>query len=284
MKVLKKLIVKKEWTLKQSFFVLLTLFCLGLSLRIGASFLKDRISKDGVLYVYMAEDVMTLNKDHPPFSRNRRIPPLYTYLMVLTSYLTGCSAESSGYIVSILSGALLIIPVFFITALLFSARTGAVAAFLIAFNPYLIRISSTIMRDSLFSLLLFCTILFIIKALNSRKKTMLYWLTGGVFLSLSIASRNEAIEVIGILFLYLIFEYIFIRRKNPSLFPDGYYINLIVGILLMMTALYITYIPISYSLRDTKSAWTLVDRRIPGYFRTLLRISKKDALKSEDTL
>jgi asparagine N-glycosylation enzyme membrane subunit Stt3 len=284
MKFLKELIIKKDWRLKQIFIVLLAVFCLGTSLRIGASFLKDRITKDGVLYVYMAEDVMNVNNEHPPFSRNRRIPPLYTYLMALVSSLTGCSVEAAGYAVSIAAGALLVFPVFMTASLLFSVRAGAVAAFLIAVNPYLIRISSTIMRDSLFSFLLFCSIFFLVKALNSPRKPMFYWFAAGVFLSLSIACRNEAIELLGVLFVYPSAEYIFIRRRNPSLFPAGYYINMIIGIAVMFTAVYITYLPLAASLQGTESDWSLIDRRIPGYFRTLLKISEKDALKSEDSI
>lgn len=284
MKVMKNLITKKEWSLKQIYIVLFSIFCIALVLRTGASFLKDRISKDGVLYVYMAEDVLYADKEHPPFSRNRRIPPLYTYLMVLISYLSGCSAEVSGYVISILAGTLLVIPIFLTASTLFSIRAGAVAAFLIAVNPYLIRISSTIMRDSLFSLLLFCTIFLILKALNTPRKPFGFWFAGGVFLSLSIACRNEAIELLGVLFLYLIAEYVFIRRRNPSLFPVGYYMNLVIGVFIMFLAVYVTYLPIAGSLRGTHSDWTLIDRRIPGYFRTLFKISKQDALKSEDTI
>jgi len=281
---MKNLIIKTKWTLKQKILVLFAIFAIALSLRTAAPFLKDRISKDGVLYVYLAKDLLSSNEKHPPFSRNKRIPPLYTYLMILTKYSTGLSLETSGYCVSILFGALLVLPVFFLTAMLFSPRVAAVSAFLIAVNPYLIRISSSVMRDSLFSFLLFCTLFFLAKAFHSSTKNFGFWILTGFFLSLSIACRNEAIEILGLIPAYLFFEFFFLKRKNPSLFQTGYFINAAVGVFLMSTTLYLTYLPLAYSLKETDSTWTLIDRRIPGYFNTLLKISKEDALKVEDTL
>jgi hypothetical protein len=56
------------------------------------------------------------------------------------------------------------------------------------------------------------------------------------------------------------------------------------GFILMLTVFFAVSIPFTKALAGTNSTWSVIDRRIPDYFRSLLNVSEKDALKKEDTL
>ena len=282
MKKIKELISNQNWDLKSTCLVLAIIFFLSLGLRITQPFLTDRITKDGVLYVHMAEDITKTNSNYQPFARNRRMPPLYIYMIAGASKYLNIHPETAGRLISILFGALLVIPVFFITKYLFDSRIAGFAAFLVGVNPYLIDISASIMRDSLFVTLLFSTLFFIIKSITCKNnKSYIYWGVSGIFLTLAIATRNEAIEIVGISFLFI---FLCNTLKRSSFSFKLNIIKLFVGFIIMLTVSYLVSIPITNSLQTTSSTWTLVDQRIPGYFKAIMHISTKTALKKENTL
>ncbi|MCK5844984.1 MAG: hypothetical protein KAG97_09770, partial [Victivallales bacterium] len=95
------------------------LVLLAFSLRAAKPFLVDRIAKDGVLYVYMADDIASGNLK-TAFERNNRIPPLYLFLMAGLSRI-GLETETAGVLISILAGAFLVIPVFLMAEMIFGA-------------------------------------------------------------------------------------------------------------------------------------------------------------------
>ena len=282
MKTLKELMTNPNWDLKTTYLVLIIIFVLSLGLRISQPFLSDRITKDGVLYVRMAKDLTKEHRIHKPFERNRRIPPLYIYMIAGFAKYLNISFETAGRFISILAGALLIFPVFFISEYIFDSRIAAISAILICFNPSLVDISATIMRDSLFATLLFSTIFFIIKSINMQNnKSFIFWILSGIFLTLAIATRNEAVEIVGITVVFILLCNSF---KRTRLKLKLNILNLFAGFSLMLAISYIVSIPISNSLKGTNSTWTLIDQRIPSYLQSILHISKEEALKKEDTL
>ena len=282
MKKIKELISNQNWDLKSTCLVLSIIFFISLGLRITQPFLTDRITKDGVLYVHMAEDITQSDSKYKPFERNRRMPPLYIYMIAGASKYLNISPETAGRVISILFGTLLIIPVFFIAKYIFDARVAGFAAFLIGVNPYLIDISSSIMRDSLFATLLFTTLWLILKSLTcTNNKSYIYWGISGIFLTLAIATRNEGIEIVGTVFLF-IFLCNILKRSQFNLKLN--IMKLFAGFMLMLSVSYLVSIPVTNSLKNTSSTWTLVDQRIPGYFKAIMHISKEAALKKENTL
>lgn len=268
-----------EKMIERRWLVIGLIFLLALSLRAVRPFVVDRISTDGVLYVYMATDISEGNIDEA-FSKNRRMPPLYLFMMVGLHKL-GIHIESAGRLISIIAGALLIIPVYLISEMIFKSRLAALGAFLVAVNPDLVRGSARIMRDSLFLILLFSALYFIAKALKSEKWNLHFWSMAGIFVSLGVAVRTETIELIPIAIIWVIVELISLKRENkPILLISAKWA---LGFMLMISLYFITAIPFLVSLKETTSTWSIVDKRIPGYIKTFLKISKEDALKVEDT-
>lgn len=256
------------------------LILLALSLRAVKPLLVDRISKDGVLYVYMANDIAEGNIDSA-FQKNRRMPPLYLFMMA-GLHNAGMHTETAGQLISIIAGALLIIPIFLIAEMMFSSRLAAMASFLVAVNPSLIKSSAKVMRDSLFLTLLFLAILFIIKAMKSERWNLQFWALAGCFSSLGVAVRTETVELIPIALICIIVELIILKRAGKPLLAPAK--KMVAGFALMLLVYVVVAIPITKAIGSSLSTWQIVDNRIPGYFRSLFRISAEDALEKEDTL
>lgn len=256
------------------------LFFLALILRIAKPFTVDRISKDGVLYAYMANDIAD-GHIAQAIERNRRMPPLYIF-MLAELHKMGLRSEIAGILISIIAGSLLIIPVYLIAAMIFSSRLAAMASFLVAVNPSMIASSGKVMRDSLFLVLLFTAVYLIIKALKSESWNLHYWISGGLFCLLSVTVRNEGFEIIGITILAIIIELFFRKRDQKPILPA--LSKWSTGVLVLIMIYYIASLPFTAMLKDTSSTWSVIDQRIPGYFRTLLHLSSEDALKAEDTI
>ena len=76
-------------------------------------------------------------------------PPLFPFLIAGVTWIVG-DAEVSGRIVSIVFGALLVVPVHSIARRMFGERTALAAAALTAFHPYLIVFSTTVFCELTF--------------------------------------------------------------------------------------------------------------------------------------
>lgn len=277
---MEKLQEKFEKLLSNRWLTIAIILLLALVLRAVRPLVVDRITKDGPLYVYMVQDINNgdLNK---AFDRNTRMPPLYLFMM-LGLHKMGIPIETAGRLISIIAGALLIIPVYLIAEMVFNSRMGAMGAFLIAVNPDLIRSSAKIMRDSLFLLLLFAAVYFIMKAIKSDKWNFHFWVFAGVSASLGAAVRTETIEILGIAILAMLVELFLLFREKKELFPVIKRWG--TGTVLMLMIYYVVSLPFSSVLDGTPSTWTIVDERIPGYFRSMFRLSEYEVIEEEDTL
>ena len=282
-----------NYILNRRWLTILIIFLLALFLRSTVTFLTDRVAKDAVLYVYMARDIAdgNLNK---AFNRNRRMPPLYLFGMAGLSKL-GISVESSGKLISVISGALLVIVVYLIAEIIFSSRLAAIASFLVALNPNLIKISAKIMRDSLYLFLLFASFYMLLKAFKNGKWNIIYWGFAGTFLSLAVAVRTEAIELIIFAVVAIIIEFLILIRESYEDFSssdDGGKVDKIfifkmgakwiVGFLVLSLLYFSVSIPFNKVLKDSTSTWGIIDNRILCYFKTILKTTDKDLLDLEE--
>jgi 4-amino-4-deoxy-L-arabinose transferase-like glycosyltransferase len=256
------------------------LILLAFSVRVAKPFLVDRISKDGVLYVYMADDIARGDLNEA-FKRNNRIPPLYLFLMAGLGRV-GLESETAGVLISVVAGVLLIIPVFLMAEMIFGPRVATVSGFLAAVNPNLVNASSQVMRDSLFLFFLFCSLYLLFKALDGKKWNLIFWSGAGFCSLLAAATRTEGFEMIGVALLAATVEAIvLLKHANPL---SDLIRKRVAGLLCMCLVYYAASLPFSMALEHTPSTWSCVDNRIPGFLRGLLHITTEDALKSEDTL
>jgi len=284
--------------------IILILFMLALSLRVARCFIVDRISKDGVLYVRMAKGVSGEDKTQA-FIENRRMPPLYILLIAGVNRV-GISFESAARMISVIAGALLIIPFFLVVRLFFGDKAAVISGLLIAVHPSLVRISSTIMRDSLFLSLLVFSFAFVAFAI--QKKRYLYWGIGGLFAALASATRAEGFELLIAVLLWMIIDLILRKKmlnsqKSLALIKDetnlpvsgeggaktvtenrGGWTQVVAGPIIFILLFFTVSYPISESVKGTASTWGVVDKRIIGYTKSLLFNSSEEALHREDTL
>ncbi|MBN1865263.1 MAG: glycosyltransferase family 39 protein [Victivallales bacterium] len=259
---------KLESVLDRRLVCLSVLLLLALCLRAARPFVVDRISKDGVLYVYMARDIASGDMESA-FMRNRRMPPLYVFLMAGLSF-TGLSAEVSGLVVSVLAGALLVVPVFLIGELMYGRRLAALAAFLVAMNPDLVRLSGSVMRDPLFLLMLFCALFFMVEAmgLQVRRRSMVCWLLCGIFTTLATAVRTEGIVILPVGVLCLAADVFCAEGKFPG-FNAKKALASLSCVVVMFAGCYLASLPFMRLLEGSPGTWGLVDKRMLGYLRTL---------------
>lgn len=250
---------------RHSAFLLLGLiFCLAVALRTARCFLTDRIDKDSVLYVNMAKDWVYKGKEHA-FERNPRIPPLYPSLMA-AGEKAGLGAELSGKAVSVLSGALLVIPVFMISRLLFTNLSIALlSAFLCAVHPSLIRISEDVLRDSLFLLLSVAALACAVHAVDQLgRRSYLLWGLGGLFAALATMTRSEGAEffVAGGFFLTCS---LFIGKKHFQQYFAGICLSFVIFLAVGLAA--------EKAIDKSSSSWSLIDPRIKGYLMSFVGMS-----------
>lgn len=147
-----------------------------------------------------------------------------------------------GIVFNLCVGTLLIPAVYFLLKCLHvSVLSANFGAFLIAFNPYLIRLSCEIQRENVYLLTGILWLLCLICGIREKN----CWLVGaGFFLFLSCNSRYEAYEFFPITIVTILFSTMTLRRKLLSLCYCG--IGLLFG-LLLLTAL---GIPCSYMLEQ----------------------------------
>lgn len=254
----------------------LMIVALAFVLRTARYAIEHRLDKDSVGYIYMAEKVAE-GKINDAIYLNPRMPPLYISLLALGEY-SGAGAEIAGVIVSMLAGILVLIPVFLISKKIFGDKVGLVSAFLVATHPYLIRLSTEVMRDSLFLFLVFSAIAFAVYAADytgvSRK-----WYFAGAFAGLAAMTRSEGSFFIAAIFIWILLE-VAVQARNgkiPVLLKKSAGLSLCVlaGFLLIT-------VPMERYLADTPSRWSIVDYRLSDALRTFTSMSKKEIMEKED--
>ncbi|MFH1227558.1 MAG: glycosyltransferase family 39 protein [Planctomycetota bacterium] len=151
--------------------VILTLIILAIAVRLVIVWNTYVISSDGPVYISVAKDYYAGNYkaalSHP-------YHPLYPFLMSVAYHLRG-SWEWAGLFISILFGALAIIPLWFIGKKIFPATDGKVSSVVFIgclfyiFHPLAARFSAEVLTTGLFMSLLFFTVWMMILALSEWK-------------------------------------------------------------------------------------------------------------------
>lgn len=260
----------------------LLILLLGVSLRVARFFLVDRITKDGVLYVQMANDYDQGPRDKA-FKRNRRMPPLYLELISLTHRATGLSYEAAAQAITLVSGILVLIPFLLTARMLFGDRLALVATLLAAAHPSLVRSSISVMRDPLFIFLLITAVFFMVGASRVKGLASYWrWLSGGVFAAFAAATRGEGAELLPAFILWIIIELIIAYRKKLPI--GGVLKTRAANFAVFTLAFILTTSAMVASVKDTDSTWGGIDSRFTSYLRGLIIRDSEEIIKEEDTL
>ena len=260
--------------------ILLMLTLLAFSLRIARNVIINRISKDGVLYVRMAEHVQS-GEQSTAFIENRRMPPLYI-LMIASAGRLGIPLESAAVLISIIAGSLLVMPIFLVVRLFFGTKIATFSGLLIAVHPSLVDISANVMRDSLFLGLFVFAFSSLVFAID--KNRLLFWGIAGCFTAWATATRAEGFELIIAVLLWMFVDIIMQKREDGTLKPALVWSRTLAGPLIFLLLFFIASLPIINAVKGTASEWSVVDKRMVGYVKGLLHNSSEEVLKTEDTL
>ena len=139
---------------------LLAILVLALAARALCAFVfSGEIDEEGAEYARIAQN-LRLGLGYSGIATEGTqlfFPPLFPTLIAGMSMLTG-NAEIAGRLVSILFGALLVLPVYSIAKRLFGGTAGLGAAALVALHPYLVYLSTTVYCETTYITLLLSAI------------------------------------------------------------------------------------------------------------------------------
>jgi len=188
---------------------LLLIILLALLVRlVWASLFAGPINTEGAEYASIAQNLIA-GKGYVGLATEGEelmFPPLFPILIAVTSYLVqDCFA--AGRLVSLAMGTLLVLPVYFISNLLYDRKVANVSALIVALHPLLITVSSQVISEGPYMTLLMAAVYWSLRALKySRPRD---FSSAGSFFGLSYLMRPEA-------FMYPLLTIAFIAFTNRN--------------------------------------------------------------------
>ena len=165
--------------------LLVLIFLVAIGLRVWLMAYQQCIETDGVAYAHMAREwVEEGSMTNPMF------PPLYPALIGITSNVVA-DYEVAARLVSVVTGSLLIFPLFLLARRVYGVAVALATVSLAAFYPPLVEASTQVLTASTFTLVLNLFFLAALLALTGRKW---FWsLTAGSLLGVGYLIRPEII-------------------------------------------------------------------------------------------
>ncbi len=172
---------------------LLALVLLAVVLRaVWAVWLQGAIQNEGAYYARLAENLAS-GRGYLGMRENGLqliYPPFYPLMTAAVDLLVH-QGEAAGRIVSILSGSLVVLPIWWMGERLHSRRVGLAAAAIVAVHPMLVGISAGVYSDALFLTLAVTGLAFAIGCLDGGSyRTAVY---AGAAFTLAYLTRPEGL-------------------------------------------------------------------------------------------
>ena len=230
---------------------LLLILLLAFTVRTVKVLTKPIVCRDSVLYLNMANEWAVYGPKEALISY---IPPAYPFILAMGQKYLGLRPETTGNIIGLILGTLIPLAVFFIALSLFDCyKLALIAALLAAIHPYLIRMSSLILRGALYLPLLTFAFVFAVSAIKNR--SILKWCLFAVFLAVAAMTRYEGLFVLPIFFIWIIYE---LFSSKQALMQRFRY--LVLSLCLVVFIYFgLTYL-VRMSLSDaTESSWSNTD-------------------------
>lgn len=206
-------------------------------------YLEQVISPDGVQYVALGHSLIAGNLRA---GLSADWPPLYPMLVGIAS-LFFRDAEFAGRFVSVLAGALLLIPSYMLARAWYGKRAARVCAVIVALHPLLIYNSTTLLTESTYTLLFTYGVLLGWKALCSGKGRA-FLLAGATFGACYLLKPEAA----GFLLLLLLMIMGRAAVSRPASWKAAARNALLLTVGFMLLAA-----PYLFYLRQQTGAWTL---------------------------
>jgi Dolichyl-phosphate-mannose-protein mannosyltransferase len=184
---------------------LLFIFAAALIIRAGSSILfSGEIDGEGAEYARLAQNLLAgrgyIGIGHE--GTNLFFPPLFPFLIAGVTLITG-DADISGRLISIIMGALLIVPVYLISRRMYGKTIGLGSAALIAFHPYLVQFSTTVHCEPTYLTFLMAALYSAMYA--TENPTGLSFTIAGILYGLAYLVRPEVLilMLVGTTFIFL---------------------------------------------------------------------------------
>jgi len=203
--------------------------------------------------------------------------PLYSFLIGITSIFFQ-DLEYSGKFVSVIAGALLVVPSYFLIRDFYGQTPAFIGTILTVVHSYLINSSLWVMTESLYTLIFTTGILITWYALRDNK-TQFFFFTGLLF-GAAYLLKPEAIGFIGLIFVLMIAAKFFRHFRLRSLLKN--YLALLLG----FTIFFLPYVVFVYQKtgRLTVSQKLLINSVTADYGRDSLGLSDDGQTTMKDQL
>ena len=189
---------------KNQYLILLILFLIALCARLYPVFAPNVITNDGIMYI---ENAKLITSGDLKKIKEISFFNLYPFLIAGFQKIF-INWELSGRMVSVIFGALGVIPFFFITRKLIAQGIAILTTLFYAINPHIVEYSSDILREPLFwSMFLFALWAGVEGIISEKNTRWIFIFLSALLISLSIWVRIEGIMVVFILFVWQLWLY-----------------------------------------------------------------------------
>lgn len=246
-----------DYSRKALFFILLLAFVLRMGWMLYDS---HAIENEGAEYARIAQNLLQGNGYKGILGgREALFPPLYPFLIVATSFVSR-DTEIAGRLISIVSGSLLVLPVFFIGQRLFGPRAAWLAATLIALHPVLVALSASVYVEATYFTLLFAGLYFGIRVLNfDRPRDAIF---SGLLLGLAYLARPEGLAYSLLIGLFILCALAFRSASIATAFKHGAILAITTIVLVIPYATYLTEQSGTFRLEGKSAVNGIVNRRM----------------------
>ncbi len=117
-------------------------------------------------------------------------PPLFFWLVNLSTFLGGANSELANRLPSALAGLITLFVTFLLGERLFHPRVGFLSAMVLATSILFLQISRWMMLDSLFTLLFLFTIFYFFQGFENEARRRRYYLFAGLFMGLAVLTKG----------------------------------------------------------------------------------------------
>jgi len=242
-------------SLKPSY-ILILIMGLALVLRAISADHRPMIADDETVYVRMAEN---LSVGKAPFDITGMTSTVWTPLTPM--YISGLahfvgSYIVSAYVIEVVFGTLIILPVYLLGRQLFSERTGLMAGVLVAVSPLLIDYSSRVYSESLYVFFMMMGLVFGWEMM--KRNLLLPSVLTGLSLGLAFLANSSALIYLAFLSI-LALAVTFVRGSWRR---SGVNLSLMLAVFSMFAAPYIFF------LHHESGQWTYTGKQV--YLNSLM--------------
>ena len=250
---------------------LLVIIMLGFLSRVVRVFVNKDIKEDAVLYMNMARTWTESGVDAAT-SLHTMIPPLWPWTLHIMHTL-GVEPEITGKIVGVILGTGLILAVYVMCRTIFTEKSYAlIGALLVSIHPYLIRLSTQMLRDTVYIPLVAIAIAIAMSSSINQK----WWKWGafGFVSALGAMTRREGAEILIFLLCWSLVELIQNRKEFKKTIKEIFTANIIA-----FSVFFAIIIPVQTAMSETRTTWRFIPKEIGKNVKQLFSISDDELLK-----